>query len=170
MGASKFLIYQDGADADKAFCTAVADAQLWRGSGGNTGTIAEKAAAGFLVVSADPVAQEQAEKMGAAILDGRDEQWAEILEKDGPVGAIAVKGGPREHHVRIPDVPGGHADLDAAVAAATAGVLAVGERVVGEAFGSYRTDGVRVLGGTLIVPTEGAQVHTGWEFFGVSRR
>ncbi|MET9265268.1 hypothetical protein [Amycolatopsis sp. NPDC004079] len=145
MGASEFLTYQAGIDAEQAFRTAVADAQLWHGARGYTGTIAEKAVEGFVVVSAEPCSLDQAETMAAGILAGDDEDWAEIRDKRGRAGAIAVLGERRDHHAKIPVVPGGHADLDAAVAAATVGRLVAGEQVVlDEVSGSYRRDGVRV--------------------------
>ncbi|UKD50930.1 hypothetical protein L3Q65_01140 (plasmid) [Amycolatopsis sp. FU40] len=168
MGADEFLAYQEGTDADESFRAAVANAQWEYGSGGYTGSIAEKAGEGFVIVSAEPVDLGEAGKMAFSVLRGDDERWAEIRDKWGRAGGIAVKGGRREHEVKIPAVPGGHADLDAAVAAAVSGVLVPGEHVVYGTSGSYRTAGVRVLGGTVTVPTEGAQVHTGWLWIGIA--
>uniref|UniRef100_UPI003F492522 hypothetical protein n=1 Tax=Amycolatopsis sp. CA-096443 TaxID=3239919 RepID=UPI003F492522 len=171
MGANEFVTYQSGVNAEEAFRTAVADAQLWHGSGGRTGTIAEKAAEGFVIVSAEPVSEATAEKTAARVLAGDDEQWAEIRDKRGPAGGIAVAGGQREHQVTIPAVPGGHADLEAAVVAAMSGKLAEGEFVVyREVSGEYRSEGTRVLGGRLTVPTMGARTQTGWLWFGNAPR
>ncbi|MET9265303.1 hypothetical protein [Amycolatopsis sp. NPDC004079] len=168
MGAEEFVTYQEGTDADKAFHAAVANAQWEHGSGGYTGTIAEKESEGFVIVTAEPVDLGEAGKMAFGILRGDDQKWAEIRDTGGRAGGIAVKGGRREHEVKIPAVPGGHADLDAAVAAAMSGRLAQGEHVVYGTSGSYRAQGARVLSGTVTVPTEGAQVHTGWLWIGLA--
>lgn len=170
MGAEEFLTYQEGTDADEAFRAAVANAQWEYGHRGYTGTIAEKASEGFVVVSAVPVDLGTAGEMAFRILRGDDKQWADIRDKGGKAGGIAIKGGRREHKVNIPEVPGGHADLDAAVAAAVSGKLAEGEQVVYGTSGSYRTEGARVLSGTVTVPTEGAEMHTGWLWIGIAPR
>ncbi|MET9265283.1 hypothetical protein [Amycolatopsis sp. NPDC004079] len=167
MGHSRFLVYQPRADdPETAFRTVVANT-LVEAAPGYMRTIAAKVVDGFVIVAAEPVDQAKAEKLAGAIICGDDEQWARIRDKSGPTGLIAVKGGWREHHGKIPAVPGGHADLDAAAAATVAGKLVAGEHVVpGASGGSFSRQGVRVLNGKLTVRTVGAQVHTGWLVFG----
>lgn len=169
MGAGVFLTYQSGTDPEESFRAAVETAQREDGAGGYTGTIAEKDVEGFLIVRSDPVEMDEAVKLGRAVLrDDGDERWASVRDKWGKAGGIAVKGGRREHQVKIPVVPGGYPDEEAAVAAAMADRLVPGERVVYGRAGSWKRERGRVVGGSLTVPTEGARLHTGWLWVGLA--
>ncbi|MET9263731.1 hypothetical protein [Amycolatopsis sp. NPDC004079] len=167
MGANNFSAYQPGTDPEESFRAAVAAAEWEDGAGGYTGTIAEKAVEGFRIIRSEPVEPEEAARIGSDVLreDG-DERWADIRDKWGRAGGIAVKAGLREHQVDIPETPGGYPDEDAAVAAAMTDRLVEGEHVVYGRSGSWKYEGRRVVGGSLTVPTEGAQVHTGWLWVG----
>ncbi|MET9260348.1 hypothetical protein [Amycolatopsis sp. NPDC004079] len=169
MGAVDFYEYQVGTDVAEAFRAAVEHAQREHGTRGCTGTIADKGGDGFVIVSAVPVVLSEARFAARGILTAPGgNRWtkANIGHRGGPAGAIAVTRGRREHAVEIPVVPGGHADKAAAVSAAVTGQPTAGEHVVDGGDGVFETDGLRMLRGSATVRAAGADLHTGWLFFG----
>ena len=85
MGAEAFTELQHGTDAKQAFHEAASDASYESGSGGYTGTIAEKSS--FVVISDTPMWLDEAQRLAEKLLDVNDPR---ISDKWGPAGAIAV--------------------------------------------------------------------------------
>ena len=85
MGAQTFTDLMHGTDAKESFRQAVATASYESGSGGYTGTIAEKSA--FVHVSREPLWLDEAERLAERLIDQND---ARISDKWGPAGAIPV--------------------------------------------------------------------------------
>src|SRR3990172_3125943 len=81
MGACDFSVFKKGADASKAFRSAVDDARYEDGHGGYSGTIAEKSS--FQIIQHAPVTMEEARKIVDAKICDND-KW-------GPAFALPVK-------------------------------------------------------------------------------
>lgn len=83
MGATTFLVTQQGIDPAQAFTSARATAKFETGHGGYTGTIAEKDH--FVLIARSPLWLSAAQRQAQALLDADDDR---IIDKWGPAGAI----------------------------------------------------------------------------------
>ena len=173
MGTTEFQVYAEGVDPEKAFRNAIGEATAEYGNRPHTGSVAEKSE--FIVVHADPVPYNKAEKiaMQALVSDER------IQDKFGPAGAIAVATTGRTVEVSIPERPEGYANLTVAAEAAIADIRLPGEKYFGVAesqcteYGDSHRVGApsRIMSGHLrVVLTGGKETHTGWLFFGRASR
>jgi len=127
MGAETFTELQHGTDAKQAFHEAVSDASYELGSGGYTGTIAEKSS--FVVISDTPMWLDEAQRLAGKLLNADDPR---ISDKWGPAGAIAVCTPYRTVKCVVEGSP--KSDWDALVAQAVR--LNRGERLIGWTSGS----------------------------------
>ncbi|MCZ0983832.1 hypothetical protein O1L60_44525 [Streptomyces diastatochromogenes] len=169
MGAYDFSEYQEGTDVEAAFQAAVEAARYEYGSGGYTGTLAEKH--DYTVITTTPVPLDEAETQAGELMSADDPR---ISDKSGPAGAIPVLTGDRTVEITITtaDAPaGGFKSLEEAATTVLAarGELREGEKPAYGITGYYdlhpRTG--RPYTGTLHVPLTGGPLeHTGWLFFG----
>jgi hypothetical protein len=83
MGTDSFHEYEPNADADVAFRSLVDQARWEHGSGGYTGTIAEKDS--YVVVPGTPMPLAAATRVAEKLID--DDQYS---DKWGPAGAVPV--------------------------------------------------------------------------------
>jgi|APLak6261679142_1056127.scaffolds.fasta_scaffold00047_45 hypothetical protein len=86
MGASSFIVRSKGYSADNAFREAIREAKCEFGSGGYTGSIAEKHSFVVLQTPDDLDAEEYAVRL----LDSDDRR---VSDKWGPAGCLALSGG-----------------------------------------------------------------------------
>lgn len=162
MRTRAFHVFQDGMDVASAFAAAQAGAaydiqtlapQSW------WQTLADKAA--YIVVEHEPLPQTRAVHLSRQLL--RREQFA---KPDGPAGAIPVTGGRRAHLIDIP--PG--VSATEWITDELSRRLTKGEKVTSASIAPHWDVDARgnVRHGTVVVPTIGASVHTGWLFFGTA--
>lgn len=165
MGAQTFIDYTEGADVRTAFQAAIDEARYGYGHRGYTGTIAEKD--DYVVIDGGPLSLADATALANGLIDCRDSR---IDDKDGPAGAIAIRGGLRTlANLPVPVRVAGYPDQEAAALAAIEGRLDDGETVTSARIGSYRArrGGIEVdEGTTATVVTTGSPEVTGWLFFG----
>lgn len=88
MGAYEFYTSASGETAEDAFAEAVSNAQNYYGSGGYTGTIAEKTE--FVMVSQIPMTVSDGQAMARKLIDESDPR---IIDKWGPAGCIPLDSG-----------------------------------------------------------------------------
>lgn len=90
MGANEFITTGAGETMTDAFQAAVDDARWQHGSGGYTGTIAEKALAGCVSVTDDVLDEDAARALARQLLRDDDPR---VSDKWGPAGAIKLRDG-----------------------------------------------------------------------------
>lgn len=122
MGSDRFIQMQDGTDAKAAFIEAARQAAYEHGSGGYTGSLAEKG--DFSIISRQPLWQRQAELVADRLLASDD---VRISDKWGPAGALAVCKETYDQDVSVSGTP--HSDWDALIAEAV--TLRRGEMLAG---------------------------------------
>jgi hypothetical protein len=111
MGGATFFDYSNITDTRQAFQALADDARYEHGSGGYSGTIAEKP--GFSIIAGEPMPRVEAEALAQQLIDDNDHR---IADKWGVAGAIAVASKSSFHRrsvqLTIPYNASGHLSVD----------------------------------------------------------
>lgn len=122
VGGATYLDYIAGADLATAFREAAEQSEHEHGL---DAVLVKKDT--YIVINSAPLTMSEAEVLATKLIDNSDPR---IIDKWGPLGVIAVRGGPRElWHLPVPAASGGYPDDEAASFAAVHEHLADGEIV-----------------------------------------
>ncbi|RAS59461.1 hypothetical protein C8D87_11473 [Lentzea atacamensis] len=162
MGGEPFYDYIEGADLAAAFRAAVEQADHEHGL---DSVFADKDT--YVVIDDGPLSYADAEALAKRLIRNNDPR---IDDRWGPLGAIAVRGGPRElWHVPLPAAPAGYPDDESAVLAAVRDHLADGETITRSCLHQVKRVNGRVYatrGATATATVAGAATVTGWYLVG----